>query len=72
MHGIMLKRLGYNTYILEQSLSLVREGQAAGITAGPHLQAFLKHYDPFNTPWFSFSPNVKVLDKAYRIRIHRD
>ena len=71
MHGIMLKRLGYNVHILEQAVSPIRENQAAGITAGPHVRAFLEEYDTHDTPWFSSSPGAKVLDKASKTRIYR-
>ncbi|CAD6588607.1 MAG: hypothetical protein ASARMPREDX12_003384 [Alectoria sarmentosa] len=72
MHGIMLKRLGHNVHILERALSSIRENQAAGITAGPHVQAFCKDYDTFDTPWFSSSPGAKVLDEASKVRIYRE
>lgn len=71
MHGIMLKLLGHNVRILEQALSLVRENQAAGATAGLHGQAFLQEYDTYDTPWLSLAPVAKVLNKASKVRICR-
>lgn len=71
MHGIMLKRLGHNVHILDRAVSSVRENQGAGITAGPHVQAFLKEYDTYDTPWYSMAPGAKVLDAASKVRIYR-
>lgn len=45
MNGIALKSLGHNVRILEKYPSSVRENQAAGITAGPYVRAFLQYYD---------------------------
>ena len=71
MHGTMLKRLGHNVRILERSLSSIRENQAAGITAGPHVQRFLEEYDSCSKPWFSSASGVKVLDKASQVALYR-
>ncbi len=71
MHGIMLKQLGHHVHILERALSSTRGSQAAGITAGPHLQAFLKAYDIYTPPWFSLAPVVKVLDTSSKERMYR-
>ncbi|MCJ1349881.1 hypothetical protein MMC31_008124, partial [Peltigera leucophlebia] len=69
-HGIMLKKLGHNVRILEQSVSSVRESQAAGITAGPDAQKFLSEYDHCQATHFLPSAGVKVFDKNLRGRIY--
>ena len=71
MHGIVLRRLGHSVHILERALSSFRENQAAGITAGPHIRAFLEEYDTHDTSWFSLSPGAKVLDNASKTRMYR-
>ena len=40
MHGIILKRLGHNVTVLEQSPSSIRQGQDAGIGCGPLVVQF--------------------------------
>lgn len=40
MHGIILKHLGHNVTILEQSESSIRQGQDAGIGCGPFVVQF--------------------------------
>ncbi|KAI9655343.1 MAG: hypothetical protein M1821_005490 [Bathelium mastoideum] len=45
MHGIMLKRLGHNVRILEQSNESIRFGQAAGIGLMAQPQIFLDRFD---------------------------
>lgn len=69
-HGIMLKKLGHNVRILEQSVSATRESQAAGITAGPDAQTFLGEYDHCQSTHFLPSAGVKVFDKKLRGRIY--
>ena len=72
MHGIMLKQLGHNVHIFERALSSIRENQAAGITAGPHLQAFFEEYEARDAaPWFSSAPGAKVLGKDCKVRMYR-
>lgn len=45
MHGIVLKRLGHNVTILEQSESSSRRGQDAGIGCGPFVVQFCEKCD---------------------------
>ena len=45
MHGIMLKRLGHNVRILEQSTASIRHGHAAGIRISEEAQEFFKRFD---------------------------
>lgn len=40
MCGIMLKDLGYNVQIFEQSAASLREDHASGISVGPHVREF--------------------------------
>lgn len=51
MHGIILKRLGHNVHILEQSSTSLRPALAAGITAGPYFQEFMKKHDRCQEPY---------------------
>ena len=62
MHGIMIKRLGYPVHILEESASL-REGQAAGITAGPEVRKFFDRFDLTRQPYSIPCPGIQVIDK---------
>lgn len=66
----MLKKLGHNVRILEQSISSVRESQAAGITAGPDAQKFLSEYDHCQSTHFLCSAGVRVFAKNMRSRIY--
>lgn len=69
-HDIMLKKLGHNVYILEQSASSIRESQVAGITARPNVQTFLGEYNHCQLTHFLLSASVKVFDKNLRSRIY--
>lgn len=51
MHGIMIKRLGHNVHIIEQSQTEARTGFAAGIMAGPKVVEFLKRFDVSAQPY---------------------
>lgn len=68
MHGVMIKRLGHNVRILEQNLSDIRDGQAAGITAGPFVQSLLKKQDHSNLPWSVACPGLQFVDKNLTVR----
>ncbi|MCJ1349213.1 hypothetical protein MMC31_007449 [Peltigera leucophlebia] len=63
----MLKKLGHNVRILEQSVSSVRESQAAGITAGPDAQKFLSEYDHCQATHFLPSAGVKDAFKSEHV-----
>ena len=67
----MLRQLGHSVHIFERAPSSVRESQAAGITAGPHVGEFLKEYDAYDTPWFLAARGAKILDTASKVRVYR-
>ena len=71
MHGIMLRQLGYNVHIFERASSSVRESQAAGITAGPHVGKFFEEYVTNDAPWFVAARGAKILNKACKVRVYR-
>jgi 2-polyprenyl-6-methoxyphenol hydroxylase-like FAD-dependent oxidoreductase len=66
MHGIMLKRLGHNVTILEQSAAHVQHGQAAGIRAGKEVQEFFQKFDLTDQPYFLDCPGLQFIDKDCR------
>lgn len=67
MHGIIIKRLGHNVHILEQNSSSFRDGQAAGISAGPQVQEFLRDHDLSKQPYSVFTPALQFLDKEMNV-----
>ncbi len=72
MHGIMIKRLGHNAHILEQSTSSTREGQAAGISAGPQMQELLRKFDLCDGEYALVNPGVQYIDKNLRVTRFQD
>lgn len=69
MQGIVIKRLGHNVTILEQSLSTNREGQAAGIVTMEHSQQFLTRYDLLqDEPYAVNCSAVQILDKKLKVK----
>lgn len=64
IHGIVLKRHGYNVTILEQEVSASRQGFDAGIRAGPELVKFLDKYNRSTGAYSIQSIGVQFLDKA--------
>lgn len=68
MHGIVIKRLGHNVHILEQNLSSLRDGQAAGISAGPQVQEFLRDNDLSKQPYSVFTPALQFLDNEMNVK----
>ena len=68
MQGIMLKRLGHNVHILDQSLSSNREDNGAGITVGPEAQEFYKRYDLVQKPYSIPDPGVRFLNTRSEVR----
>ncbi len=67
MHGVMIKRLGHNAHILEQSTSSTREGQAAGISAGPQMRELLHKFDLCDREYALVNPGVQYIDKNLRV-----
>ena len=68
MHGITLKRLGHNLHVLEQNPTSTRADQGAGITAGPHAEAFFKHHDLSGEPWSVPCPGFQLLDVNAKVK----
>lgn len=64
MHGLMLKWLGHNVRILEQSTSSSRTNAAAGMSTGPNGKAFLDIHDIDKRPYSFPCPGPQFLDKA--------
>lgn len=58
MHGIMIKRLGHNVRILDQSRSSTRNDQAAGMGTGPQGLEFLKQHDLDARPYAFACPGI--------------
>lgn len=61
MHGIMVKRLGHDVHLLEQTLSSTRTDHAAGIGTGPQGSQFLKEHDLCPARYSFKESNVKRL-----------
>ncbi len=69
MQGIVIKRLGHNVTILEQSLSSTRAGQAAGIVTMEHSQSFLTRHDLLrDEPYAVNCSAVQILDKSLKVK----
>ena len=67
----MLRQLGHNVRIFERASSSVRESQAAGITAGPHVGQFFNEYDAYDAPWFLAARGAKILNTDSQVRLYR-
>lgn len=67
MYGVMIKRLGHNAHILEQYTSSTREGQAAGISAGPQMREFLHNFDLCAGKYALVNPGVRYIDTHLNI-----
>lgn len=68
MHGIMIKRLGHNVDVLEQNTSSLRAGHAAGITAGPQVEAFFRAHDLSQQPYSLDCPGIQFIDERSRVK----
>ncbi|KAH6706284.1 hypothetical protein BKA61DRAFT_660141 [Leptodontidium sp. MPI-SDFR-AT-0119] len=64
MLGIVLKRLGNNVHIMEQSSQSERSDLAAGITTHPEFDEFMALHDDVEGEWCLESPGIQWLDKA--------
>lgn len=67
MHGVMVKRAGHNAHILEQHTSSKREGQAAGISAGPHMRELLCKHDLCDGGYALLSPGLQYVDTQLNV-----
>ncbi|MCJ1439979.1 MAG: hypothetical protein MMC23_000460 [Stictis urceolatum] len=67
----MLKRLGHDVHILEQHPSSVRQGQAAGISTGPYVKAFLEEHDHCSEPSFVMSNDFVVRNRVLDVKLSR-
>ena len=68
MHGIMLKRLGHNVQIMDQTLSSARADQAAGMGTGPQGLEFLEKHDLYTGPYSFHCPGFQFLNKNADVR----
>jgi 2-polyprenyl-6-methoxyphenol hydroxylase-like FAD-dependent oxidoreductase len=68
MHGIMLRSLGHNVHIIEQSQSVVRSDHAAGITAQPQVVEFFRRYGFSKETWSVHCPGVQFLDANANVK----
>ena len=68
MHGIMIKQLGHNVRILEQTTSSVRTDQAAGMGTGPQGREFFEQHDVYAKPYSLACPGFQFLDKEASIK----
>ena len=68
MHGIVLKRLGHDVRLLEQSVQPDRCDLAAGITAHPQVEEFLRLHDRIQEPWSVYSPGIQFLTKSCAVK----
>ena len=71
MHGIAIKRLGHNVHILEKNPSSLRDGEAAGISAGPQVQEFLRNHDLCKQQYSLLSPGIQYTDKDMNVKHFR-
>ena len=68
MHGIMLKRLGHNVHLVEQTLASTRADHAAGIGTGPQGSQFFKEHDLYSTQYSFSCPGFSFLDKNSNVK----
>ena len=67
MQGIMLKRLGHNVQILEQSTSSERLEGGTGITLGPDALEFFRRYDLMRQSSYISNPGIQFLDSLSKV-----
>ena len=67
----MIKRLGHNVHILESNCSSLRDGQAAGISAGAQMQKFLESYDLLQDPYFVPASGLQITNRAFEVQEFR-
>lgn len=72
MHGIMIKRLGYNVRILEQHPSSLRDGEAAGVSTGARTQDFLQKYDLVTEPCVVPAAGLQIMDSDFKLKSYTD
>lgn len=68
MHGIMIKRLGHNVRILDQSLATMCTDHAAGMTTGPQGHELLRKHDCYQQPYSFPCPGLQFIDKKSNIK----
>ena len=68
MHAVMLKRLGHNVHLLEQSPATVRGDEGAGISSGPDALAFFQRYDLTKLPYALETPGFQFLDGNAQVK----
>ena len=64
----MLKKLGHNIHLIEQTLSSTRTDHAAGIETGPQGSKFFKEHDLLSTQYSFSCPDFNILDKNSNVK----
>lgn len=67
IQGVIIKRLGHKTHILEQHPASIRYVQAAGISVGPYIQEFLRRLDHCDGTYALQSPGLQYVDKDLNV-----
>ena len=68
MHGIILKRLGHDVHLLEQNAQSHRCDLAAGITAHPQVEEFMRLHDRVEGQWSVYSPGIQFLTESSAVK----
>ena len=68
MHAIMIKRLGHNVQILDQSLTSTRTDHAPDMGTGPQGLEFFQKYNSYKEPYSFACPGVRFLDKHSHVK----
>ncbi|KAL9001809.1 MAG: hypothetical protein Q9188_005223 [Gyalolechia gomerana] len=63
----MIKRLGHNVRLLEQTTSSTRSSHAAGMGTGPRGIDYFKLHDLVDQPYATHCPGFQILDKQAQI-----
>lgn len=63
LHAIVFKHLGHKVHVLERSSQALLQSQAAGLSAGPEVQNFIKEYVKTDKPYAMLSNLLQVVNK---------
>ncbi|KAL8954142.1 MAG: hypothetical protein Q9222_000025 [Ikaeria aurantiellina] len=67
LNALMIKRLGHNVRLLEQTPSSTRSSHAAGIGTGPRGVDYFKVHDLVKKPYAIHCPGFQILDQEGQI-----
>lgn len=62
MHGIVLKKTGYEVHVLERSATDALESEAAGIRVGPEVHDFIQQHVQPSSDYFVTAEMVQIMD----------